>query len=213
MTVVGFNAFLYLDVLGMSWVSSSNNWLWAPSFPDTYKGLISTGNGLFTCSLLPVYPSEDVKASFSQISAGAYLKPKSSPEIEGICQGCGSAAQMHWLSTASGVWRSDRSHPRDTGPVQHRWGAPRWPAAGGGLGAQLLLPPSLPPPDWKLCPCCSLGFPVIQAVEGSSPLTSRSEQPLQMVARLGVVNLCYGGIPPPFSPQRLSWLWLTSIGI
>lgn len=103
MTVVRFNAFLYLPVSGMSWVSSSNNWLWAPSFPDTYKGLISTGNGLFTCSLLPIYPSEDVNASFSQISAGAYLKPKSSPEIEGICQGCGAAAQMHWLSTAWGL--------------------------------------------------------------------------------------------------------------
>ena len=213
MTVARFNAFLSLDVLGMSWVSSSNNSLWAALFPDTYKGLISTGNGIFTCSLFHVYPSEDVKASFSQISAGAYLKAKSSAEIEGICQGCGAAAQMHWLSTACGVWRSDRSHPRATGAVEHRWGAPYWLAAGGGLGAQLLLPPSPPSPDGKLCPCCSLGFPVIQAVEGSSPLTSRSERPLQMVTRLGVVKLCYGGIPPPFSPQQLSWLWLTSIGI
>lgn len=88
-------------------------------FPNTYKGLSSTGNGLFTCNLLPVDPSEAIKASFSQTSAGAYLKSKSSAEIEGICQGHEAAAEMRGLSTAS-VWRSDRSYPRDTGVVELR---------------------------------------------------------------------------------------------
>lgn len=168
---------------------------------SVFLKFISTGSCLFTCSLLSAGPSEDRKVSFSQISAEAYLKLKLSAEMGGVCPGCATAAQMHWLVTASGVWRSVRSDPRGTSAVGTQVRALCGPAAGGGLGAQLLPPPSPPSLDWHLCPHCSLGFPVIQVVEGSNPLTWRSELPLQVVTRLSVVKLCYGSICPPFSPH------------
>lgn len=161
--------------------------------------ILSTENGLFPFSLLPDGPSEDAKDPCSQISE--------IPKSKVTCWGWGHlprcGAAMPWLSTACGVWSSGRSHPGDTAAV----GTPEQShtQVASELSSffhPLLLPHAenfVPAPPWRFQGCS-----VLHPQGLSSPC--RCFLGLQR-------GSCSGDDPPPFSPQWLGWLWLSSFGI
>lgn len=157
-------------------------------------------------------PLKDVKASFSQISAGAYLKPKSSAEVEGICQGCGATAQMHEVAQPLGCG-GVTGLPQE---ILVLWSSGDDPHIGCLLEVVL---------EHSFCFHC----PLLPQAENLSLLLPGLSRDLGCrKVQLSVFKVwtasahvykAWSGetvlwrCPPPFSPQQLSWLWLTNIGI
>lgn len=153
--------------------------------------ILSSGNGLFTFSLLLMVPQRmqgPLSPRFQK-----YPKLKSPAEIEGICPGCG--APVPCLSTACGVWRGGRCHSRDTAAV----GTREEPHTELALQPSCFFHPLLLPRTENSIPAPPWGF---QTVKGPFLLPQDLSTPCRCSQGLQRRS-CFGGDPPPLSPWWL----------